>query len=92
MGKEKETLIFVYSQVADEVSRMYEYYRKKCALEEEKDTEKQLEILISKKYISKSYLVDLMLLADYYQRGKYGQYIAGLMNYKTRIKFLLDSI
>jgi len=92
MGKEKEALQFIYSQVAEEVSKMYEKYKRKCGLEDENDTEKQLEILIAKKYISKSFRTDLMLISDYYLREMYTQYIAGLSNYKMRILFLLDSI
>lgn len=92
MSKEKETLNFVYSQVADEVNTLYEHYRRKCSLDEETDTEKQLEILVNKKYISQSFLIDLIVLTDYYQRGFYGQYMTGLANYKVRIEFLLEKV
>ena len=92
MGKERETLEFVYSQVAEEVGKMYARYKEKCNLEDETNTEKQLEILINKKYISKSYQVDLMLLADYYLREMYVPYSAGIHTYKERIMFWLDSM
>ena len=91
MNKEKEALNFVYSQVSKDVGQMYEHYRKRCGLKEETDTEKQLDILVNKKYISGSYIIDLIVLADYYQRGLHAQYSAGLLNYKTRIHFLLES-
>ena len=92
MGKEKESLKFVYSQVADEVSTMYERYREKCGLEEENDLEKQLEILIDKKYISKTFLSDLLLISDYYDKEMYAQFVDGLRNYKFRILVLLELI
>lgn len=92
MNKEKEALQIVYSQVKEEVNELYERYRKKCGLEEESDTERQLEILTSKKYISSTYIANLSLLVDYYVRGMIVQYCSNLENYKIRIKVLLESI
>lgn len=92
MSKENEALQFVCSQVADEVREMYERYQRKCGLEEETDTERQLEILVSKKYISKTYISNLSLIADYYARGMEVQYNASLQDYKIRIQVLLESI
>ena len=91
MNNDKEIMDFVYSQVAKEVGEMYEHYRKKCGLEEKTNTERQLDILINRKYISNSYVIDLIVLKDYYQRKMNAQYFTGLMDYKTRIQFLLDS-
>lgn len=92
MGKEKESLKFVYSQVADEVSTMYERYREKYGLEEENDLEKQLEILIDKKYISKTFFSDLLLISDYYDKEMYAKFVDSLRNYKFRILVLLELI
>ena len=90
MDTYKESLEYVYSQVAPEVDELYKYYRKKKGLEEEKDTEKQLEILTIKKYISNSFIADLSLIIDYYERGMISMYLSKLQEYKTRIRFLLD--
>ncbi len=92
MGKERETLEFVYSQVSYEVGKMYARYKEKYGLVEETEPEKQLEILISKKYISKSFHMDLILLADYYLKEMYVPYSFGLENYKMRIYFLLEEV
>lgn len=48
-----ESLKIVYSQVAPEVNELYEYYRKKKNLEEERETERQLEILTEKSIFQK---------------------------------------
>lgn len=85
-----ETLKKVYSQIAPDVNRLYEYYRKKKELEEESDTERQLEILTAKKYISITYISDLSLIVDYYERGMQSKYEDSLKEYKNRIKFFLD--
>ena len=87
---ERESLEFIYSQVSEDVNALYQYYREKKQLEDEKDTEKQLEILIDKKYIAKSFLVDLIVISDYYFRGKVSHYFASMQDYKNRIRFLLD--
>ncbi len=92
MSKESEALQFVYSQVKDDVNKMYERYREKCGLEEESDTERQLEILTSKKYISATYISNLALIADYYVRGMYAHYLSNLQDYKIRIQVLLESV
>ena len=86
-----ESLQEVYSQVAPEVNKLYEYYREKQGLEEEKDTERQLEILaMQKKYISKTYISDISLITDYYAREMTSMYQSSLENYKTRIQFFLN--
>ena len=90
MEKYNEALREVYSQVAPEVNKLYEYYREKMNLEEETDTEKQLETLTAKKYISKTFIVDLSLIADYYAREMKSRYLSCLEDYKNRIRFLLD--
>lgn len=86
-----EALQEVYSQVAPEVNELYEYFRKKKELEDEKDTERQLEILVNKKYISNTFISNLSLIADYYQRGMISMYLSNLQNYKNRIIFRLES-
>ena len=91
MDTYKETLEKVYSQVAPEVNELYEYFRNKKGLEEEKDTEKQLEILIGKMYISSTYNSDLMLIVDYYERKMMSKYKYALEDYKYRIKMFLDN-
>lgn len=91
MDTYKETLEKVYSQVAPEVNELYEYFRNKKGLEEEKDTEKQLEILIGKMYISSTYNSDLMLIVDYYERKMMSNYKYALEDYKYRIKMFLDN-
>lgn len=88
--KEREALDFIYSQVAPDVDALYQYYREKKQLEDEKDTERQLEILIDKKYISQSYMVNLVLISDYYFRGMVSHYCSSLQEYKNRIRFLLE--
>lgn len=92
MGRETEALQFVYSQVAEEVNEMYERYRKKCNLDFETDTERQLEILTSKKYISNTFILNVHTMAEYYDRGMISIYLAELSNYKIRIKVLLESV
>lgn len=91
MDTYKQTLEKVYSQVAPEVNALYEYFRNKKSLEEEKNTEKQLEILIEKMYISSTYSSDIMLIVDYYERKMMNEYISALENYKYRIKMFLDN-
>lgn len=88
--KEREALDFVYSQVSEDVDALYQYYREKKQLEDEKDTETQLEILINKKYISKSYMIDLILISDYYSRGMEARYSSSMQDYKNRIRFWLE--
>ena len=88
--REREALEFVYSQVAEDIDAMYQYYRKKMQLEDERDTERQLEILIDKKYISQSYMVNLVLISDYYFRGMAAHYCSSIQDYKNRIHFLLE--
>ena len=90
MDTYKETLQEVYSQVAPEVEELYEYYRNKQSLEEEHDTEKQLEILTTKKYISKTFISNLSLIVDYYERDMISMYLTAIQDYKNRIKFLLE--
>lgn len=92
MGRETKALQFVYSQVAEEVNEMYERYREKCNLEPETDTERQLEILTSKKYISNTFILNVQTMAKYYDRGMMNWYLTELMNYKIRIKVLLESV
>lgn len=92
MGEETRALQVVYSQVADIVNTMYQRYKEKCNLENEEDTERQLEILTNKKYISYTYISNLSLMADYYARGMYSMYEAELENYKIRIQVQLESV
>ena len=92
MSKESEALKEVYSQVGGLVNEMYERYRKKWNLEETKDTERQLEILTSKKYISITFITDLSLIADYKVRGMVARYEAKLREYKTRVQVMLETI
>ena len=90
MDTYKQKLEEVYSQVAPVVNDLYDYYRKKKGLEEEKDVERQLEILVEKKYISKTYISNLSLIVDYYERGMISMYLTTLQDYKNRIRFFLD--
>lgn len=92
MSKENEALAEVCSQVSKEVNEMYQRYRAKKQLEDETDTERQLEILSAKKYISSSFIVDLYLLSDYYAREMTETYEAALKDYKVRIEVLLEEI
>lgn len=99
-----ETLKEVYSLIAPEVNELYEFFRKRKSLEVENDTGKQLDILVEKKYISKTYISDISLIVDYYvmaimakSEGKCAgytyysnQYNCALNNYKERIKNFLD--
>lgn len=85
------TLKQVYSQIAPEVKDLYEYYREKKGLEEESNTEKQLDILAAKKYISITYISDISLIVDYYERGMIDKYEIALRKYKNRIRFFLDN-
>lgn len=86
MSREKDAYQWVLSQVAEVVDEMYERYRERCNLEKEKDTERQLEILASKKYISSTYISDLSLIADYYARGMNEMYNTNLLNYQYRVR------
>ena len=86
----QEALHESYSQVAPEVNKVYEYYREKLGLEEETDPERQLEILaIQKKIISKIYIKDLSMIANYDARGMTSMYCSSLENYKRRIQNLI---
>ena len=90
MKKYEEALEQVYSQVAPEVNELYEHYREKLNLEEETNTERQLEILtMQKKIISKIYIKNLSLIANYYAREMTSMYESSLQNYKECIKGLL---
>lgn len=92
MGRENEAYQEVLSQVADVVGEMYEKYRRGKGLEDEKDTERQLEILVSKKYISITYISDLSLIADYYARDMIATYTSKLRGYKMRVRSQIESI
>lgn len=81
----------VCSQVAPEVNALYEYFRESQNLKQESDVEKQLEILVSKRFISNSYIVDLSLITDYYARNMTEKYLSSLQGYKNRIRFFLES-
>ena len=91
MDTYREKLEEVYSQIAPEINDLYEFFRKKKGLEEENDTKKQLEILVAKKYISSTYISDLSLIVDYYERDMIAMYNNTLQNYKIRIKVFLDN-
>lgn len=91
MDKEREAYNYVLSEVAPEVDELYKYYREKDkSLEKEEHTMMQLENLVQKKYISKTYVSSLMLIIDYYARKQYAKYYAELQNYKTRIQIFLE--
>ncbi len=92
MGRENDAYKEVLSQVADVVGKMYEKYRRGKGLEDEKDTERQLEILTSKKYISNTYISDLSLIADYYARDMSAAYVSKLLEYKMRARVQTESI
>lgn len=92
MGRENDAYQEVLSQVADVVGEMYEKYRRGKGLEDEKDTERQLEILVSKKYISDTYISDLSLIADYYAREMITTYMSKLQGYKIRVRIQTESI
>lgn len=92
MGKENEAYQEVLSQVSDVVGEMYEKYRRGKGLEDEKNTERQLEILASKKYISITYISDLSLIADYYVRGMEETYTSRLLDYRIRVRSQIESI
>lgn len=91
MDTYNETLKKVYSQIAPEVNDLYEHYRNKKGLEEEHDTERQLEILVRKKYISITFISDISLIVDYYERGMTNMYLSNLQGYKSRIAVLLEN-
>lgn len=92
MSRENEAYKIVLSQVAEVVNEMYEKYRRGCNLEEESDTERQLEILTSKKYISITYISDISLIADYYARDMIAKYTSKLLDYKYRVRSQIESI
>lgn len=81
----------VHSQIATEVNELYEYFRKKQGLEEESDTERQLEILTAKKYISHTYQDNLEYMIKCYESGRIGRYLTTLEEFKIRIRYFLDS-
>lgn len=91
MSKENEAYNYVLSQVAVEVDELYRYYqRKDKTLEEQQNTMKELEILIAKKYINATYISDLMLIVDYYEREDYANYFYNLQNYIIKIRIFLE--
>lgn len=90
MGNERESLQAVCLEVAPEVDELYQYFRRSNNLEDEDDTLKQLEKLVERKYISNTYISDLMLMADYYERKLYAKYTNSVCEYKYRINFFLD--
>lgn len=92
MGRENEAYQKVLSQVSDVVGEMYEKYRRGKGLEDEKDTERQLEILVSKKYISITYITDISLIADYYAREMIATYTSKLLEYKMRVRVQTERI
>lgn len=92
MSREKEAYQWVLSQVAEVVDEMYEKYRRVKGLEEEKDTERQLEILVNKKYISITYISDLSLIADYYAREMIAMYTSKLLDYRYKVRSKTESI
>lgn len=92
MSRENDAYQKVLSEVAADVGEMYELYRRGKGLEDEKDTEHQLEILANKKYISITYISDLSLIADYYAREMWANYVSKLMEYKMRIRSQIESI
>lgn len=85
-----EALREVCSQVATEVNNLYEYFRKKQGLERETDTLRQLELLVNKKYISHTYLVNLETMVKLYEIGRISQYLSDLEEYKIRINYFLN--
>lgn len=92
MGKENDAYQKVLSQVADVVGEMYEKYRRGKGLEETNDTERQLEILTSKKYISITFISDLSLIVDYYVKEQTAKYEANLLDYKIRVRVQTERI
>lgn len=90
MNKEREALDFVYSELSENIDTLYQYFRKKKGLEDTHDIERQLDILTDKKYISTTYIADIMLITDYYQRGMTAMYESSLQNFKNRIQFFLE--
>lgn len=92
MSRENDAYQKVLSEVAEVVNEMYEKYRRGKILEETNDTERQLDILTSKKYISITYISDLSLIADYYAKEQTAKYEAKLLEYKTRIRVQTESI
>ena len=80
----------VCSQVAPKVNDLYEYFREGQNLKEESDVNKQLEILVDKKFISSTYISDLSLMVDYYARDMMDMYFTKLERYKDRIRFFLE--
>lgn len=92
MGKENDEYQKVLSQVADVVGEMYEKYRRGKGLEETNDTERQLEILTSKKYISITFISDLSLIVDYYVKEQTMKYEANLLDYKIRVRVQTERI
>lgn len=92
MSDEYQTFKMVLTDVSEQVNEMYQRYRNKMGLQDEKDTLKQLEILTQKKYISKTFISDLSLITDYYERGYLGLYLSELERYKYRIMNILEII
>lgn len=92
MGRENDAYQWVLSQVAEVVGEMYEKYRRGKGLEETNDTERQLDILTSKKYISITFISDLSLIADYHAREMITMCTAKLLDYKTRVRVLTEKI
>lgn len=92
MNNEMNALHIVYSQVADKVNKFYQEYRKRNDLQNVTDTEMQLKILVDRKYISRTYFSDLILIADYYAKGMFAIYELELAKYKTRIDNQIDQM
>ena len=92
MSRENESYNYVISQVASQVDELYRYYQKKDkTLEDKEKTMDELETLVEKKYISRTYISDLMLIADYYNRKQYSAYFNRLQDYLMRIRIFLEN-
>ena len=92
MRRENEAYKEVLSQVSEVVNEMYEKYRKRCGLEEEKDTERQLDILVNKKYIAQSYITDIEAITKYHERSMLAMYHYAMADYKVRVMVQTEKI
>lgn len=91
MQNEREGYDYVLKQVEPKVSELYRYYQgRDSTLEDKENTMEKLEILIKKKYIALSYMTDLVVIADYYNRKMYTEYNRYLKEYIIRITIFLE--
>lgn len=92
MLTEKECYDQIIATVKPEINAMYKYFQTKNPEMEEEDNnpEEQLQEMIDKKYLSITFMTDLVYISSCYYEGRDYLYKAKLREYKTRVKCFLE--